>query len=170
MFINEVHYDNTGTDTGEFVEIAGVAGTDLTGWSVVLYNGTGGAAYSTLALSGTIADAGSGYGFVVVAAPGLQNGSPDGIALVNNSTLVQFLSYEGTFAGVGGAAGGQTSTDMGVSETGSEAIGLSLQLTGSGSTAGAFSWAAPAAATSGAANNGQTFGAAPLRPRPRRRP
>ena len=39
VFINEIHYDNAGTDSGEFVEIAGLAGTDVTGWSIVLYNG-----------------------------------------------------------------------------------------------------------------------------------
>ena len=43
VFINEIHYDNTGTDTGEFIEIAGPAGTSLTGWTVALYNGAGGA-------------------------------------------------------------------------------------------------------------------------------
>jgi hypothetical protein len=42
VFINEFHYDNTGGDTGEFIEIAGPAGTDLTGWSIVLYNGANG--------------------------------------------------------------------------------------------------------------------------------
>ena len=31
VFINEVHYDNDGTDTGEAIEIAGPAGTDLSG-------------------------------------------------------------------------------------------------------------------------------------------
>ncbi len=29
VFINEIHYDNSGTDTNEGVEIAGPAGTDL---------------------------------------------------------------------------------------------------------------------------------------------
>ena len=43
VFINEIHYDNASTDAGESVEVAGPAGTDLTGWSIVLYNGTGGA-------------------------------------------------------------------------------------------------------------------------------
>lgn len=38
VFINEIHYDNAGTDTGEFVEIAGPAGTDLSGWTLVLHN------------------------------------------------------------------------------------------------------------------------------------
>ena len=47
VFINEIHYDNCGTDTGEAIEIAGPAGTDLTGWSLVLYNGNGGAVYHT---------------------------------------------------------------------------------------------------------------------------
>ena len=27
VFINEIHYDNTGADAGEFIEIAGPAGT-----------------------------------------------------------------------------------------------------------------------------------------------
>lgn len=35
VFINEIHYDNAGTDTGEAIEIAGPAGTDLTGWRSV---------------------------------------------------------------------------------------------------------------------------------------
>ena len=51
---------------------------------------------------------------------GLQNGSPDGIALVDaGNVLVEFLSYEGTFTGVGGPAAGMTSIDVGVSEDGS---------------------------------------------------
>ena len=36
-WINEFHYDNSSTDTGEYVEIAATAGTDLTGWKIVLY-------------------------------------------------------------------------------------------------------------------------------------
>ena len=59
VFINEIHYDNVSTDSGEAIEIAGPAGTDLTGWSVVLYNGNGGGMYDTTVLSGTLADAGS---------------------------------------------------------------------------------------------------------------
>ena len=31
VFINEIHYDNTGTDAGEAIEIAGPAGTNLAG-------------------------------------------------------------------------------------------------------------------------------------------
>ena len=51
---SEIHYDNTGTDAGEAIEISGPAGTDVTGWQIVLYNGSGGAVYDTKTLSGTI--------------------------------------------------------------------------------------------------------------------
>lgn len=39
VFINEIHYDNAGADTDEGVELSGAVGVDLTGWSLVLYNG-----------------------------------------------------------------------------------------------------------------------------------
>ena len=31
--INEIHYDNIGVDTGEAIEIAGPAGTDITAYT-----------------------------------------------------------------------------------------------------------------------------------------
>ncbi|HJT63301.1 MAG TPA: hypothetical protein VJ839_00850, partial [Candidatus Limnocylindria bacterium] len=166
VFINEIHYDNTGTDAGEAIEIAGPAGTDLTGWSIVLYNGSGGAVYDTDALSGLIPNQQAGFGTVVVnyAVNGIQNGSPDGVALVNGATVVQFLSFEGTFTAVGGAADGLLSTDIGVSENGSEALGQSLQLQGAGTDYEDFTWAAPMAQTFGAVNTGQTFGTAAILP------
>ena len=37
--ISEIHYDNTGTDTGERIEVSAPAAQDLFGWKVVLYNG-----------------------------------------------------------------------------------------------------------------------------------
>ncbi len=160
VFINELHYDNVGTDAGEGIEIAGPAGTDLTGWSLVLYNGNGGAVYDTDILSGIIPDQQNGFGTLSVQYPlnGIQNGSPDGIALVDpNKTVVQFLSYEGTFTAVGGPANGLASTDIGVREAGTEPIGQSLQLTGTGNVYEDFAWTAPATSTYNAANNGQTF-------------
>ena len=38
VWINEFHYDNDGGDTGEAVEVAGPAGTDLTDFQLVLYS------------------------------------------------------------------------------------------------------------------------------------
>ncbi|WP_118857540.1 Calx-beta domain-containing protein [Sphingomonas mesophila] len=158
VWINELHYDPAGNpDTGEFVEVAGLAGTNLAGYSLVLYNGSGGASYATLPLNGTLSAASNGFGFASVAAPGLQNGSPDGIALVDPfGRVVQFLSYEGPFTATNGPAAGMTSTDIGVSETGATA-GTSVQLTGSGSSYGDFTWTVGQSSTSGGANAGQTF-------------
>ena len=65
VFINEIHYDNSGSDTGEGVEIAGPAGTDLANYTITAYNGGNNESYKTLALSGVIPDLGSsGYGTI----------------------------------------------------------------------------------------------------------
>jgi predicted extracellular nuclease len=163
VWINEFHYDNTGTDAGEFIEVAGTAGTDLTGWSLVLYNGNGGAPYVTSALSGTIANQSNGFGTVSISYPsnGIQNGAPDAIALVDNlGAVVQFLSYEGTMTGVGGAANGVLSVDVGVFEAGTEPAGGSLHLTGTGDEYSDFTWSFTPDDSPGAVNTGQSFGAA----------
>jgi uncharacterized protein len=163
VFINEIHYDNTGIDAGEFIEIAGPAGTNLSGYSIVLYNGSGGAPYTAGSigpLSGTIPDQNNGFGTVSLAYPsnGIQNGSPDGVALVQGSTVIQFLSYEGVFTAVGGPANGMVSTNIGVSEAGTEPVGQSLQLVGTGTTYSDFTWSGPGAHSPGNVNAGQTFG------------
>ena len=167
VFINEIHYDNAGGDTGEAIEVAGPAGTNLTGWSIVLYNGSGGAVYGTINLSGTIPNQEAGFGTLSFSQAGIQNGSPDGLALVDaGSTVIEFLSYEGTFAAVGGPANGMTSTDIGVSEPSSTPVGESLQLTGAGSMGGDFNWAPPQAHSFGEVNVGQSFTPPPPPPSP----
>ena len=117
---SEVHYDNFGTDVGEALEIEGPAGTDLTGWQVVLYNGGNGQAYDTRVLTQTIPATCSPRGVVVLAyeQDGVQNGSPDGFALVNAAgELVEFLSYEGAFTASTGPAAGKTSVNIGVQQS-----------------------------------------------------
>lgn len=161
VFINELHYDNTGGDVGEAIEIAGPAGTDLSGWSLVLYNGSATQLkrYGTINLSGVIADqSGNGFGALSFSATGLQNGAPDGVALVDASNgVVQFLNYEGSFTPVDGPAAGMAGTDIGVVEPGSSPAGLSLQLTGSGSQYEDFTWIGESAASFGTINTSQSF-------------
>lgn len=166
VFINEIHYDNDGGDQDEAFEIAGPASTDLSGWSVVFYNGNGGATYRTTDLSGIIPSGCGAFGAVAFFLPsnGIQNGAPDGLALVDAATqLIQFLSYEGTLTAVDGPATGMLSTDIGVAEAGSTPIGSSLQLGGTGTVYTDFTWNAPAPNSFGACNAGPTFegGAAP---------
>ena len=158
VFINEIHYANNGSDTGEGIEIAGVAGVNLDGWSLALYNGNGGTVYNTDTLTGTIPNQGNGFGTVSVPISGIQNGAPDGVALVNdNNEVVQFLSYEGTLTATNGPASGLTSENIGVSESGSTPMGHSLQLSGTGSTYEDFTWSSAAANTFGTVNTNQTF-------------
>src|SRR3954471_10742348 len=150
VHVSELHYDNAGADTGEAIEISGPAGTDLTNWSVVLYNGTGGASYNTQTLSGVLPNTCGARGVVVLNYPsnGIQNGSPDGIALVDGSgTVVEFISYEGVFAASNGPASGLTSADIGVSEAGTEPAGASLARAATGT------WSGPAASSFGACND-----------------
>lgn len=158
IFVNEIHYDNGGTDVNEGTEVAGPAGTNLNGWSLVLYNGNGGTVYSTLPLNGILPDQQSGFGTLFFATPGLQNGSPDGVALVNEAgEVVQFLSYEGIFTASGGPADGLQSQDIGVAEGSGTPGGFSLQLVGEGSDYEDFTWAEAQAETPSEVNNGQTF-------------
>lgn len=166
-WINEIHYDNAGTDINEFVEIvipnSFTTSTELAKFLVTLYNGTGAAVYNTTSLSSfTAGDVNSTYGFsffkFVYPVDGLQNGAPDGIALSYDGNLIQFLSYEGSFTGVGGIANGITSTDIGVSESSATTIGSSIGLTGFGNKYSDFAWTSfTSSASAGSLNSGQTF-------------
>ncbi|MEQ9317936.1 MAG: hypothetical protein RIF41_02215 [Polyangiaceae bacterium] len=157
-WINELHYDNEGGDVGEGVEIAGTAGMSLMGWSLVLYNGSNGTSYATIMLSGSLPSQQGGKGCLWFPVTPIQNGDPDGLVLVDaQSQIVQFLSYEGTFAATNGPAMGMMSTDIGVAETNVDLAGMSLQLTGSGDSYASFTWSGPITATADQPNTGQTL-------------
>ncbi len=157
IWINEIHYDNVGGDIGEFVEIAGNSGVDLIGYSLTLYNGANGSVYQTVNLSGALPDQTNGFGALAFPILGIQNGSPDGLALANGSNLIEFLSYEGVFSAIGGPANGLSSVNIGVSEPSSTPVGYSLQLTGTGVGSSPFAWQAPLPQTPGSLNGGQSF-------------
>ncbi|HEU4780239.1 MAG TPA: Ig-like domain-containing protein, partial [Steroidobacteraceae bacterium] len=151
--ISEIHYDNASTDTGEAIEVSAPAGTDLTGWQIVLYNGSNGATYDTDTLTGVVPATCDERGVLVINYPsnGIQNGPPDGVALVDNAgNLIEFLSYEGVFAATNGPANGITSTDIGVLQNGNGPIGESLARNADGT------WNGPAASTFGACNDDGT--------------
>lgn len=115
LVINEVDYDQPGADSAEFVEIynAGNAAADLTNIELRHVNGSNNTEYRSTALSGAgmtlpaggylvIGNAGvtvpMGVPFITLANNGLQNGAPDGLALIDasNGTLLDALSYEGS--------------------------------------------------------------------------
>lgn len=157
VFINELHYDDQGADTGEGIEIAGPAGTDLTNWRLLFYNGGTGETYKTLTLSGVIPELSAGMGVMAASVSGIQNGAPDGLALVDGQGgVVQFLSYEGSFSALGDAADGLVSDDIGVLEDGTTLEGLTLQLAGTGAGYTDFHWV-QSVGSFGDVNTGQSF-------------
>jgi predicted extracellular nuclease len=113
LVINEIDYDQEGTDGAEFVEIKNVsaAAVSLNGWTLELVNGTAGGAaiYNTIDLPDVSLAVGD-Y-FVVCGDPAnvaacdldsspdtnlIQNGDPDAIGLrAPDMTLVDAVSYEG---------------------------------------------------------------------------
>ena len=157
-WINEIHYDNSSGDVGEFVEIAGGVGVDLDGWQILLYNGNGGTVYKTVNLSNVIPNQQNSFGTVPFDISGIQNGAPDGIALVNaTGDVIEFLSYEGSFTANDGPATGMTSVNIGVNETSSTPAGYSLQREGSGVVASDFVFTIAQTETYGLVNSGQSF-------------
>src|SRR5690606_32639172 len=160
VWINEIHYDNDGGDVNESIEV--VANFDASNYSIVLYNGSDGTTYGSVLNLGSdfTLTTNAGYNFYAILLPvnGLQNGSPDGLALVDGSnSVVEFISYEGVMTATNGPANGLTSDNIGVSETSSTPIGYSLQKIGSGSQGSDFYWTSPQSETLGASNTGQTL-------------
>jgi hypothetical protein len=168
VFLNEIHYEQTGTDTGEFVEVAVPTGVDPASVTLTLYNGNGGVLYGTEATVATFVPGATAGGYrlytLTFPANGLQNGAPDGLALSIDGEIAQFLSYEGTFDGTAGIATSRTSLDIGVNELDTTPVGFSLQLRGSGNAYTDFAWAAPSASSLGQVNTGQTFTAVSSEP------
>ena len=156
-YISEIHYDNDGNDVGEAIEVHLPPGTTSAGLSVVLYNAANGLKYDTDPLPVVTAPA-DAPAVAVIQYPsnGIQNGSPDGLALVDAADQVlEFLSYEGTFTAIDGPAAGRTSVDIGVSEAGNQAVGLSLSRSYVAAS-DSLVWAGPAPSTFGAVNGGGT--------------
>jgi len=154
VFVNEIHYANAGVDAGEFVEIAGPSGADVSGYQVVLYNGDTGEPYSSTPLTSTL----PANGVTVVDYPieGVHDG-PGAVALVVADRVVELLSWGGELTPTSGPADDVTSTDIGVVETDETTQDASLQRVGTGSNPSDFTWKGPAAESRGAPNDGQTL-------------
>jgi len=120
LWINEVLYDDEGSDKSAFVELYGEPGLDLSGFVLTGVNGTNGQDYNTIALEGSV----GGDGYFVVAKAGsaqaildaadqlndsadYQNG-PDSIVIRWGGKVVDAVGYgsfgAAIFAGEGSAA------------------------------------------------------------------
>lgn len=110
IVINEIDYDQPGTDNAEFIEIfnSGAASVSLDNYSIDLINGSTSASYLSIDLTGFSINTGGYFvmcddgalvancDYVFTTSSGwFQNGAPDGIALYDNGTLLDSLTYEG---------------------------------------------------------------------------
>lgn len=165
-WINEFHYTNIGTDTGEFIEIV-IQNADIYGelgladFRIALYkdNGTRYGPYhylSSFTVGGTdLNDESFTYYYKDIS--GLQNGHADGFSLTYNTEVLQFISYGGVLTATVGDAIGLTSTDIGVAENSNTPIGYSLQLSGSGTQYDDFVWIPPSPEAKGTTNGEQAL-------------
>jgi large repetitive protein len=160
VIVNEIDYDQVGTDAGGFVEVANTSASSvvLDGLALVLVNGGDGSEYDRVELTGSLA-AGA-YLSVGVEA---QNGAPDGVALIDiaTGTLLDALSYEGEI--VAATIGGQTydlveGTALGASVADSNTVpgSLSRLPDGTDTDNAATDWAFTGTPTPGAANVAST--------------
>ncbi len=115
--LNEIHYDNGGQDIDEFLEILVAPGYEgpASEVDILLYNGNGGTLYGQHSLASFSHDQTfpSGYRLYSKLIPRIQNG-PDGIAIVAQGEVRDFLSYEGTFTATDGPASRRVSENIGV--------------------------------------------------------
>jgi len=178
LVLNEVDYDQVVQDSEEFIELLNTSGQsiDLTGHKVVLISNGNKKAYATYDLSPAGSIAAGQYlvlakaGFVVPngvlkidfngASNQIENGAPDGIALVRNTTLIDALSYEGPMTAVDSGIVGLgivnlvegTVLPVEIQDSNDEVRSLVRLPNGFDSDDAATDWALSATPTPGAAN------------------
>jgi hypothetical protein len=160
-WINELHYDNIGTDVNELIEVVIEKASlfDASDFSVSLYNGGDGSVYGTESVNNfNLGTTNNGFSFYTWYPPSIQNGSPDGFSINYKDEAIQLISYEGTFTASDGPASGMVSSDIGRSQSNTTSIeGHSLQLVGTGNQYHHFQWY-DIPSTPGAINTYQHFG------------
>ncbi len=115
ILINEVDYDQDGSDTAEFIELfnSGANRVNLADYRLDLINGATTTVYRSFNLTGYSLAVDS-Y-FVIcgnvsmvmncdfdagISKNMIQNGAPDGIALLNGNDLIDTMTYEGVISGI----------------------------------------------------------------------
>jgi hypothetical protein len=177
LVINEVDYDQVGTDLAEFVEIYNPTSSaqNLSGLALVFVNGSNNSVYASLDMTSMSSLPAGGY--LVFAGPNvtvaggalsnnpgwtqdaIQNGAPDGMALVDvgSQTLLDAIAYEGAMTnvqltGFSGTSSLVEGTPTGVSDSNTAAGSLCRMPDGADTDNATVDWAFCANASPGAAN------------------
>ncbi len=145
IIFSEIDYDQPGTDNNEFLELRIINEVSISNCEIRLVNGSNNSNYDTIDLTGNwgpnqylligstnIANRDLTFGGGACASNCLQNGAPDGFALVDTSatagTVVWFYSYEGTITGYDAGDGTPvdstplTNNGTAVNDTGDESV------------------------------------------------
>lgn len=150
VFINELHYNNTGEDQDEGVELFGPAGTSLDPYELHFYQFSAPGKctlYLSFPIFGSIPSQSNGYGAAWFAAPNMVDNA-GAIALYNrvSQTVVQLFGYRQSLVAQNGVAAGMTST-QGVDQYGGNpsefetfVAGTSMQAVGIGNCPSDFLW------------------------------
>ena len=141
VYLNEIRANDASTDDAEFIEVIGVAGTDVSGYTIEHFNGNGGASVFSFTFpsetsipdDGYLDDLGRPIGFLVIkntnhavanfdfewGTAGLQNG-PDGLEFRDDTgTRIQAL----TWGGLGDLSGGTPAwRDVGSDDAGDNGL------------------------------------------------
>jgi len=162
-----MHYDNEGSDEGQFVEVAAPYGSDVSGLALDFYEADGTIYQSKSMTEFAEGETASGLTFWSLQLDSMLNG-PNGIALVNEAAVastrnfddsevvIEFISYGGTILATEGHASGFTSIDIGVQEMTEDdptPVGFSLQKGGEGCSGADFVWQASSFARTPGSNN-----------------
>jgi hypothetical protein len=179
VWINEIDYVNWSTDwfefeNGEFVELAGVAGADLSDWQIIIENASTlpleEIGHYTIVSNTVLLDVENGYGFFVLAGDALAPVPPDpqmtmtnflsdisigGVRLLNElGQLESMLSFGGRAPIYEQIDAVDLDDDADWFEPFTNSVGL----VGVGTEASHFDWGESHPPTPGAVNPGQTFG------------
>ncbi|PWJ44422.1 lamin tail domain-containing protein [Sediminitomix flava] len=164
-WVNEIHYDNNGSDSNENIEIA-VLTSSISDYNLLnlhLINGADNQIYASVDIGVNYSSISTNGAYTILTweKSGIQNGSPDGVLLTYNDILLDFISYEGSLNNISVAGFTDiSSTDIGVEESNTTPSNYSLQRTGIGTDA---TWTTPSAASLGTENSavGQNLNATP---------
>lgn len=158
-WINEIHYDNSGSDRNEFVEVIVESPEEyyLGDLALYMYNGYDGMPYCLDTVDEfDLGDREGPFQIYTWFQRGIQNDT-EGMILVFKDTLVDILAYEGTFTGNNPPAQGEIFPDIGIYETGSGPDTNSIYLLGMPGSSWQYGPATP-----GELNTGQELTDDPL--------
>lgn len=140
LFINEINVDGVTTQKAKTLEIAAVAGTNLAGCRIVIYNSIANRVKEDIPLTGIVPNHNNSWGFLSFRMSSIRLAKPIAVAFVSSEDhVIDFVSYGFTFTPKNGIAFGQSTIDLS-SVGNNETSIVSAGRIGLGMEKGNFAW------------------------------